>query len=259
MKKNCVIIGCGWLGQPLGVEIAKLGYNVFGGTRNAEKINELSQLGINGFKIDFNEQEISLDLSSEQIQTTSLVVFSVPPTGFSNYGEALLTIAKLFPHEAHLLFTSSTGVYKEANEIVDESSALDENHAVTKAETLLLNNFKERLTILRLAGLIGENRHPVKYFLNKQDIPNGLAPVNLIQLTDVIQAFLTIIQEKKVNQIYTICSPQHPSRMDYYSEIAKQKFGVELSFLSEGNGKIIDGSKIVKESGFQYNTSIFEV
>jgi nucleoside-diphosphate-sugar epimerase len=259
MKKNCVIIGCGWLGQPLGVEIAKLGYNVFGGTRNAEKINELSQLGINGFKIDFNEQEISLDLSSEQIETTSLVVFSVPPTGFSNYGEALLTIAKLFPQEAHLLFTSSTGVYKESNEIIDESSALDENHAVTKAETLLLNNFKERLTILRLAGLIGENRHPVKYFLNKQEIPNGLAPVNLIQLPDVIQAFLTVIQEKKVNQIYNICSPQHPSRMDYYGEIAQKKFEVELSFLSEGNGKIIDGSKIVKESGFQYNTSIFEV
>jgi hypothetical protein len=47
--------------------------------------------------------------------------------------------------------------------------------------------------------------------------------------------------------------------MDYYGEIAQQKFGVELAFLAEGNGKIIDGSKIVKESGFQYNTSIFEV
>jgi nucleoside-diphosphate-sugar epimerase len=259
MKKNCVIIGCGWLGQPLGSEIAKLGFTVYGGTRNAEKIKVLSQQGINGFKIDFNEQEISLDLSSEQIQNTSLVIFSIPPTGFSNYAESLSTIANLFSQETHLLFASSTGVYKEVNEIVNENSALDENHAVTKAEILLQNNFKGRLTILRLAGLIGENRHPVKYFLNKQDIPNGLAPVNLIQLTDVIPAFLTVIQEKKVNQIYNICSPQHPSRMDYYGEIAIQKFGAQLSFLIEGNGKIIDGSKIVKESGFQYNTSIFEV
>ncbi len=259
MKKNCVIIGCGWLGQPLGVEIAKLGFTVYGGTRNAEKINVLSQLGINGFLIDFNEQEISLDLSSDQIQNTSLVIFSIPPTGFSNYAESLSTIANLFPQETHLLFASSTGVYKEVFEIVNENSALDENHAVTKAEILLQKNFKERLTILRLAGLIGENRHPVKYFLNKKDIPNGLAPVNLIQLTDVIQAFLSAIQEKKVNQIYNVCSPQHPTRMDYYGEIAQQKFGVELAFLAEGNGKIIDGSKIVKESGFQYNTSIFEV
>jgi nucleoside-diphosphate-sugar epimerase len=259
MKKNCVIIGCGWLGQPLANEIAKLGFTVYGGTRSSEKINLLSQLGINGFKIDFNEQEISLDLSSDQIQNTSLVIFSIPPTGFTDYGESLLTIAQFFPQETHIIFSSSTGVYKEVNEIVDENSALDENHAVTKAETLLRNNFKERLTILRLAGLIGENRHPVKYFLNKQDIPNGLAPVNLIHLTDVIPAFLTVIQEKKVNQIYNICSPQHPSRMDYYGEIAQQKFGVELSFLAEGNGKIIDGSKIVKESGFQCNTSIFEV
>jgi nucleoside-diphosphate-sugar epimerase len=95
--------------------------------------------------------------------------------------------------------------------------------------------------------------------LNKQDIPNGLAPVNLIQLTDVIPVFLSVIQEKKVNQIYNICSPQHPSRMDYYGVIAQQKFGIQLSFLAEGNGKTIDGSKIVKESGFQYNTSIFDI
>jgi hypothetical protein len=259
MKKNCVIIGCGWLGQPLGNEIAKLGFTVYGGTRNAEKINVLSQQGINGFKIDFNEQEISLALSSEQIQDTSLLIFSIPPTGFSDYGKSLLEIARIFPEETHLIFTSSTRVYKEVTEFVNENSALNENHAVTQAEILLQNNFKERLTILRLAGLIGENRHPVKYFLNKIDIPNGLAPVNLIQLKDVIQAFLSAIQEKKVNQIYNVCSPQHPSRMDYYGEIAIQKFGAQLSFLIEGNGKIIDGSKIVKESGFQYTTSIFEV
>ena len=235
MKKNCVIIGFGWLGQPLGSEIAKLGFTVYGGTRNTEKFPALAQYKIKGFQIDFNEQEISLDLSTEKIQNTSLIIFSIPPTGFSNYAESLLTIAKLFPNDTHLLFTSSTGVYKEVNESLNEKSTLDENHAVTKAENLLLKNFKERLTILRLAGLIGENRHPVKYFLNKQNIPNGLAPVNLIQLTDVIPVFLTVIQEKKVNQIYNVCSPEHPTRMDYYGEIAQQNFGVQLSFLAEGD------------------------
>lgn len=259
MKKNCVIIGCGWLGQPLGVEITKLGFSVFGGTRNSEKINELNRLGFNGFKIDFHEQNVSLDLSSEILETTSLLIFTIPPTGFSDYGQSLFSIAKLFPKETQLIFTSSTSVYKEVNEIVDENSALDEHHSVTKAEILLQNNFKERLTILRLAGLIGENRHPVKYFLNKPAIPNGLAPVNLIQLKDVIQAFLTVIQAKKVNKVYNICAAEHPTRMHYYNEIAKQKFGVQLSFLVEGNGNIIDGSKIVKESDFQYNTSIFTV
>ncbi len=259
MRKNCVIIGCGWLGQPLGAEIAKLGFTVFGGTRNVLKMNMLYQKGINGFLIDFSEQEISLDLSSEQIKNTSLVIFSIPPSGFMDYGETLLTIAKLFPPEAHLVFSSSTGVYKDVNEIVDESSALDENQTVAKAEILLLNNFKERLTILRLAGLIGENRHPVKYFLNKQDIPNGLAPINLIQLTDVIQAFLIVIQDKKINSIYNICSPQHPTRMDYYGEVSQLKFGVKLSFIPEGNGKTVDGSKIVNQTSFRYNTSIFEV
>jgi nucleoside-diphosphate-sugar epimerase len=99
----------------------------------------------------------------------------------------------------------------------------------------------------------------VKYFLTKSDIPNGLAPVNLIQLKDVIQAFLMVIESKRMNTIFNVCAPQHPTRMDYYGEIAKLKFGVQLSFLAEGKGKTVDGSKIVKETGFQYNTSIFEL
>jgi len=259
MKKNCVIIGCGWLGQPLGTEIVQLGYTVFGGSRNSEKINYLSQKGIIGFKIDFDHQDVSLDLSSEQIQHTSLLIFSIPPSGFSNYGESLLVISKLFPQTTHIIFTSSTGVYKEVNQIVDENSELDENHSVVKAEHLLQSNYKNRLTILRLAGLIGGNRHPVNYFLNKTAIPNGLAPVNLIQLKDVIQAFILHINSKKVNGIYNVCNPEHPTRMKYYEEIALNKFGVQLDIISEGNGKIVDGSKIENETSFKYKNSIYDI
>jgi nucleoside-diphosphate-sugar epimerase len=259
MKKNCVIIGCGWLGQPLGHAISTNGFTVYGGTRNLEKISDLAQHGINGFSIQFEEKGVSLHLDSAVIANTAVLIFSIPPTGFRDYAKCLVEIASLFPTETHLVFASSTGVYLETSETINENATCDENHAVRIAEVALLENFKERLTILRLAGLIGVNRHPVKYFLTKSDIPNGLAPVNLIQLKDVIQAFLIVIESKLMNTFFNVCAPQHPTRMDYYGEIAKLKFGVQLYFLAEGKGKIVDGSKIVKETGFQYNTSIFEL
>ena len=224
-----------------------------------EKISDLTQNGINGFSIQFKEEGVSLELDSAIIANTAILIFSIPPTGFRDYAKSLVEIASLFPKETQLVFASSTGVYLEISETINENAMCDENHTVRKAEVTLLEKFKERLTILRLAGLIGENRHPVKYFLNKKEIPNGLAPVNLIQLKDVIQAFLMVIESKLMNSIFNVCAPQHPTRMDYYGEIAKLKFGVQLSFLEEGKGKIVDGSKIVKETGFQYNTSIFEL
>jgi nucleoside-diphosphate-sugar epimerase len=165
----------------------------------------------------------------------------------------------LFPKQTQIIFTSSTGVYKESLEVVDEDSPCDENHQVRKAEISLITDFHDRLIIMRLAGLIGEKRHPINYFLNKSAIPNGLSPVNLIQLNDVINAFLAIIHSGKKAMIFNVCAPQNPSKMEYYGEIAQQKFGIQLSFIAEGKGKIIDGSKIVKETSFAYNTSIFDV
>jgi len=259
MKKISFIIGCGWLGQPLAKRLIQKDFHVYGSTRFNEKIISLNEQGIIGFKINFENESVLLDIPSEVIQHAHSLIFTIPPTGFVDYGNSLLTIVKLFSEETNVIFASSTGVYKEINGTVNEESECNIDHPVFKAEKLLQAHLGNRLTILRLAGLIGENRHPVRYFLNKPNIPNGLAPVNLIPLEDVLNAFIQAVTYTLKERVYTICSPEHPTRMEYYSQIAAQKFGVELSFLPEGNGKIVDGAKFVKDSDFQYTTSIFDL
>src|SRR5690349_6821113 len=52
-----LIIGCGYVGLPLGVELARAGHEVFGIRRHADSINELSRSGIQPIIADITRGE----------------------------------------------------------------------------------------------------------------------------------------------------------------------------------------------------------
>jgi nucleoside-diphosphate-sugar epimerase len=88
-------------------------------------------------------------------------------------------------------------------------------------------------------------------------ISDGETPVNLIHQTDVIRAVSMLINQKITGEIFNLCSPEHPTRKEYYNKAANYFYGKELSFIEDGNGKKIDGSAIENWGGFCYNSSIF--
>ena len=53
-----------------------------------------------------------------------------------------------------------------------------------KNRKILLKN--KNNTILRFGGLIGEERNPLKYLIQKEEILNSDAPINYIHLKDCI-------------------------------------------------------------------------
>ena len=55
MKAKVSVLGCGWLGKPLAIELIKNGHAVKGSTTTNEKINELKENGIEPYLIDINE------------------------------------------------------------------------------------------------------------------------------------------------------------------------------------------------------------
>jgi nucleoside-diphosphate-sugar epimerase len=111
--------------------------------------------------------------------------------------------------------------------------------------------------ILRLAGLIGANRHPVKY-LSGRTIENGNMRVNLINRKDVINAIIHVIEKDHWNDIFNLCSPEHPSKADYYNAEARKQGIPAPTFLSSDKiGKEVSSDKIHQELGFQYETSIY--
>ena len=54
--KSISILGCGWLGKPLGAELIKSGYEVSGSTTQESKLHELEVLGIKPFLIKLDPQ-----------------------------------------------------------------------------------------------------------------------------------------------------------------------------------------------------------
>lgn len=255
-KGNVAIIGMGWLGIPLAVSLMKNGYTIFAGTRNLDKAKEFNESGLIGFQISFDTDSVKIHLTKEELDQIDFLIICIPPSGFSNYAETIASIVSYFNAETKIIFTSSTGVYEEVIGAVTEVSNKIQNHPVHLAEQKLEEIATNRLTILRLAGLIGENRHPVKYFIQKNLIPNYNAPVNLVFQKDVIRSIELILEKQLIGKTYNIVNPSHPSKKDYYLSASKELYNSKPDTESGSGGKLVLGTKFEEESGFKYNFQI---
>ena len=250
-----VIIGCGWLGFPLARELAKNSSTILGSLRVENRFAELKNANIEPFIFDsVNNSELP-----QNIKQADWVVICFPPKGAMDYSDQIKAIIDQLDSGVKVIFTSSTGVYPNIASKLNEEAEIIPDHIVYLAEEVIRNSGNPYV-ILRLAGLIGPNRHPV-HFLSGREIENGEHPVNLVQLSDIIEAVKTIISSNKTNVTYNICTPEHPSKKVYYSQIAKEMELAPPIFIvdTDSNGKVIDGSKITKELNFNYKVSIYSV
>ena len=251
------IIGFGWLGTPLGERLVQLGNTVVGSTRTLEKIAILKEKQLNAFY--FNCREENAVLHDEITEQTDYCILNIPPgkvNGVQEYGEHLWYVANQFSTSTHFIFVSTTGVYPEGIHDAQEDSFSWEENAATNhiafAEQLLSQQLGKRLTIVRMAGLIGPNRHPAKFFAGRTAIANGNQPVNLIEQQDSIQIILRILEKNYWGEIVNACASEHPTRKEYYTESCR-KFGFELpEFIEEGEGKVVNNEKSIRELGMRY-------
>lgn len=248
------VIGCGWLGLPLAKELLNMGHVVHGSTTQAEKELQLKVQGIQPFLYDGD----TTNKLPPFVLESELVILNFPPSRSLNYGEQITQLLQQFNNNAKVIFTSSTGVYQDIESSVNENSALTADHPVVLAENAVIASGKN-YCILRLAGLIGADRHPVKY-MSGRTIENGNMRVNLVQRNDVINAIIHQVKKDEWNKIFNVCSDEHPSKADYYTAEAN-KIGIPApTFIdSEKIGKIVSSDKIQQELGFQCETSIYSV
>lgn len=142
------------------------------------------------------------------------------------YPQAIKTVLDLiqpFPI-SRVIFSSSTGVYPNRGQIVQEADQFegdtDREKALLAAESLILNS-PYSSTIYRLGGLVGKQRHPGR-FLAKHGIVNGATnPVNLIHLQDLIEAIFFIESLELKPDIINIVSPEKPSKSEFYRKMAQ--------------------------------------
>lgn len=242
-----LIIGCGWLGLPLAERMIQEGHQVFGSSTNVTKLHTLEIKGITPFLYNGDEFAHLPEWSNE----IDCAILNFPPSKTQNYPKQIEKLLEQLPPTCKIIFTSSTSVYQDVEGEVDERGAVEKNHPVYEAEEKIKNSNK-KFTILRLAGLIGGERHPVKYMSGKT-YEDGNTLVNLVQRDDVIQAIISVINHEKWQKVFNICYPEHPKRVDYYCQKATDFNILKPNFiLSDKTGKKINGNTIQIELNFSY-------
>lgn len=235
--KNVSILGCGWLGKALAIDLLENGHSVKGSTTTPSKLDELSDLGISSYLIDIENLEASNDFFSSDVLVIAITSKNVE--SFRNLIQVVeeSTIQKV-------IFISSTSVYPNLNRVITENDQLVDSPLVD-IESVIQSNATFDWNIIRFAGLLGYERHPSNWFRNKAiPQPNGF--VNMIHRDDCIAIIEELISNDYPNEVFNACSNHHPTRRSFYTYAKLSKAMTPPTFIEDGDEswKIISSDKL---------------
>ncbi len=274
MNKKISILGCGWLGFPLSKKLIEIGFEVKGSTTSESKLEQLKNAGILPFQIDIKENEMVGNVKSF-LADSDVLIINIPPKLRSDSSENFVKkMENLIPFiekytVKKVLFVSSTSVYadvfpiREINEKDIPNPDSESGKQLLMVENLLLSNSNIKTTVLRFGGLIGEDRHPIKFLAGKVGLKNPDAPVNLIHQEDCIGVIIEILKQVlhdsiAINTIFNAVAPQHPTRKEYYQKAAlEQNLKIpEFEDSKKSIGKLISSKKIEAILGYKFTVEV---
>ncbi|WP_143047977.1 Rossmann-fold NAD(P)-binding domain-containing protein [Thalassotalea agarivorans] len=238
---SVTIIGCGWLGAPLAQALKSQQMGVNGTSRSDTGVAKLERQGIDAF-------ECQLPLTEQaQMQFNDTIVIAITPglkRGKKDYADNILSVCDMAKKtEKRIILVSSTGVFENHIGDVDEQTAPD----LSSEKATLLNqaeqhvlNASEYNAVLRLSGLIGEDRHPGN-FLRKAQTISATQAINLIHQQDAIGLLLKLIESPKLGGIFHGVSHCHLSKYEFY-KMAAQSIGRQFNALpnnDDGKNRIV--------------------
>ncbi len=253
------ILGCGWLGVPLGKYIKTLGYNIKGSRRSEAGVSALNDKGIKGYRVVLRDnQTSSIESFIEKLET---LIISIPPLRKSMEEDYVLKIKNLLENIEstalkRIVFLSSTSVYGSEggnyNELSPVNPETPSAKAIYNCEQLIIN-FPLPSIIIRLGGLIGKDRNPI-FQLQGKAIGNPQGRINFIHQDDAVYGISNLVHNSELQGVFNLVSPHHPLRKKYYTYSAL-KFGLPPpKFTSEPAViRIINAYKIIKLTSFKYN------
>ncbi|RLM20023.1 NAD(P)-dependent oxidoreductase [Brenneria alni] len=263
--KKVAIVGLGWLGMPLALALKNHGYQVVGSKTTIDGVEATRMSGVECYQLRLTpELECNTDELTALLQVDALII-TLPASrtarGGENYAQAvqqLVNTARVF-NVSRIIFTSSTSVYGNTTGIVRENSSLQPVSVAGKV-LLSLEQWLQHLPdtsvdILRLAGLVGIDRHPGRFLAGKTGLTGGAHGVNLVHQEDVLEAIQLILKHPHGGHLYNLCAPGHPAKQDYYPDQARRLNLTPPQFVAnetDSSGRIVDGQRICNELGFDY-------
>jgi nucleoside-diphosphate-sugar epimerase len=274
MNKQISILGCGWLGLPLAKKLIENGFSIKGSTTSEEKLVLLEENKIQPYLIALHEDKIIGD-TTDFLNKSEVLIVDIPPKLRGSQSENFvskienLIIAIEKSTIKKVLFVSSTSVYGDAFPIIEvnEESTLnpdsESGKQLVEVEQLLQSNKNFESTILRFGGLIGEDRHPIKFLAGRENVANPEAPINFIHQEDCIGIIEEILNQAQNdnwnwNETFNAVAPEHPKRADYYHKKALEMNLKVPTFVkdSKSKGKIISSQKLQKILDYSFQKQI---
>jgi nucleoside-diphosphate-sugar epimerase len=204
------IVALGWLGNAL-FDYLELKNHSVSGTYHSKPKGKKSEVFF-----DFTSKVIPIEVINSE-----LVVFNLTPTIIQN-----IEFFKSFVNsiEQEIIFISSTSVYGQTGTLTEEdvpAPLTNNGKLLHQCEKILLK--RGRSTVIRPAGLYGNDRHPGKSIAGKSDIDGGGTPINLTSQKDLIN-----IIEKCINTLPRIVinavNVNHPNKKTYYQSYCSKNF-----------------------------------
>lgn len=263
--KKVAIVGLGWLGMPLALSLMARGYLVVGSKTTPDGVEAARMSGIECYPLLLAPELQCEPDDLEHLLAADVLIIILPASRIATEGEHYFHAVQLLVDSAlahgvpRIIFTGSTSVYGKPAGPVNEHSPLKPVTAAGKTlaelEHWLHDLPNTSVDILRLAGLVGASRHPGRFLAGKTGVKGGKQGVNLVHQVDVIAAIQLLLQLPKGGHVYNLCAPCHPAKRDFYPSLARS-LGLEPPVFvdgdEDGDAYLVDGARICKELGFEY-------
>ena len=230
-----LIVGCGYVGLPLGMELVRLGHEVSGLRRNASAEAGLKAAGIQPLVADITKPETLAALP----QNFDWVVNCVASGGGADdYRQVYLQgtrnlIEWLGPNPPKkFVYTSSTSVYgqtdgSQVKEFSPAEPLVETAKVLLETEKALLAAVAERkfpTVILRVAGIYGPDRgHWFKQFLKNEARMEGDGSrfLNMIHRDDLIGCIIAALKNGRAGEIYNAADDEPVSQLHFFQWLAQ--------------------------------------
>lgn len=202
---------------------------------------------LNVFKVDIGQIE---SLSGDFL-VADLLIIAIPEKEISHFENLISLVLKSTIQK--VIFISSTSVYSDTNQVINETHPTNDT-ALAHIEKLWLSTQSIQTTILRLAGLMGYDRHPGNFFKEGRLIDHPEGFVNMIHREDSIAIILQIIEKQIWGEVLQAAADLHPTRRQFYTW-AFQQLNRKLPEFNEqasNNYKIISNEKVKKILGYTF-------
>jgi nucleoside-diphosphate-sugar epimerase len=230
-----LIVGCGYVGLPLGVELVRLGHEVYGLRRSASAENELKAAGLQPLLGNVTRPETLAKLPREFDWVVNCVAAG---GGADDYRQVYLQgtrhlIEWLAPSPPKkFVYTSSTSVYGQTDgSQVKESSPteppVETAKILVETEKLLLVAVAERklpAVILRVAGIYGPDRgHGFKQFLKNEArmAGDGSRFLNMIHRDDLIGCIIAALKSGRPGEVYNAADDEPVNQLHFFQWLAQ--------------------------------------